>query len=107
MSSPSSSPAAEVFRVVLYEGKGSRALPPPDRARLMRALLEKGYPVACAQGGPLSAAGSGTLVVLARFTEGTPAEAADGGVPDACQECSGEVAPDDLEGTAAQGVIGG
>jgi NAD-dependent dihydropyrimidine dehydrogenase PreA subunit len=70
-----------VFRVVLYEGKGSRPLAPPERAQLLRALLEKGYPVACAQGGPLSEATSGTLAVLARFSGGTPADAADGDGP--------------------------
>ena len=37
-------------QVVLYEGAGSQPLEPAERGAMMRALLEKGYPVESASG---------------------------------------------------------
>ncbi|MDQ3815697.1 MAG: ferredoxin family protein [Armatimonadota bacterium] len=65
------------LRVVLYEGNGSRPLADGDRAGILRTLLEKGYAISCSRaGGSLSAVASGALLVLGRFTEEKPPQAA-------------------------------
>jgi NAD-dependent dihydropyrimidine dehydrogenase PreA subunit len=73
---------ALAVRVVLYEGNGSAPLQPEERFELMRALLEKGYPVTRSlPGGRVSAAVDGSLLVLGRFAGEKPqAEATDGAV---------------------------
>ena len=43
--------AANVLRVILYEGEGSRALEDDRRYELMRTLLEKGYAVTSTRSG--------------------------------------------------------
>jgi NAD-dependent dihydropyrimidine dehydrogenase PreA subunit len=63
-------------QVVLYEGAGSRPLAAEERGAMMRALLEKGYPVGSVRAGGVAnlSAGSAT-VVLGRFDGPTPADA--------------------------------
>lgn len=64
--------AANVLRVILYEGEGSRALDDDRRYEVMRALLEKGYAVTSTRsGGQVSGVGDGqgTWVVLGQFDQ--------------------------------------
>ncbi len=64
--------AADVLRVILYEGEGSRALEDERRYELMRGLLEKGYAVTSTRsGGQVSGVddGRGTWVVLGQFDQ--------------------------------------
>lgn len=85
------------LRVVLYEGAGSEPLPADLRAALLRALLERGYPVTCArEGGTVGGPRAATLAVLGRFREPPPAERfdPDGGVRVLFREVGdGECAP--------------
>lgn len=61
--------------VVLYEGAGSRPLDGAERGAMMRALLEKGYPVESVRaGGVASLPAEAATVVLGRF-EGPAPEA--------------------------------
>lgn len=70
--------AGPAFRVVLYEGEGSRPLEPLSRLEIMRSLLEKGYAVTRAlAGGAVSPTTSGELLVLGRFAESKPQQARD------------------------------
>jgi Pyruvate/2-oxoacid:ferredoxin oxidoreductase delta subunit len=68
------------LRVVLYEGDG--AAPLDDTFATMTALLEKGYAVTrSTAGGKVAPQQKGSLVVLGKFSGGTPAaEDADGAV---------------------------
>lgn len=87
------------LRVLLYEGAGSRPLPDADRAVLVRSLLEKGYSVSrTREGGTLSPAGGGTLLVLGRF---------DGFRPDTAEGAAGEgtVHFRSVEGLAPDAVL--
>jgi NAD-dependent dihydropyrimidine dehydrogenase PreA subunit len=71
-------PFNPAMRVVLYEGEGSRELPGEARLEIMRGLLEKGYSVTRTRaGGQVSAAGHGLLLVLGRFLDAHPQQAAD------------------------------
>lgn len=64
---------AAAVRVVLYEGKGSRAIEPSRRLELLRALLENGYAVARVRpGGSVAGSDSGVLVVLGQFDGAHP-----------------------------------
>ena len=64
------------LRVAIYEGAGAEPLAAGERASLVRALLDKGYPVTVIRpGGRANAPASGRLVVLGRFTDDKPAEA--------------------------------
>ena len=67
------------FRVVLYEGAGSRPLDAETRAATMRVLLEKGYAVTRTRtGGQVSDASAGVVAVLGCFEDGrAPATAQD------------------------------
>ena len=70
------------FRVVLYEGNGSRALPDATRFDIAKTLLEKGYAVTSVQAGAeVSSMESGSLLVLGRFTEERPLEGESNGSP--------------------------
>ncbi|PYV11800.1 MAG: Fe-S cluster protein [Acidobacteria bacterium] len=63
--------------VVLYEGIGSLPIADTERLTILRALLERGYAVSCARsGGSLARADSGALLVLGRFVQEQPPEAA-------------------------------
>jgi NAD-dependent dihydropyrimidine dehydrogenase PreA subunit len=91
---------APKLSVVLYEGRGSRALPGAQRAALLRALLDKGYPVDLvrADGRAPAPPAEGLLVVLGRF-EGTPPPSGhNGGV---------RVQVWDIEGLDTAGVLEG
>jgi Pyruvate/2-oxoacid:ferredoxin oxidoreductase delta subunit len=57
------------LRVVLYEGDGAIALPPEGRAKVMAALLDKGYSVtrATSQGGSAMPHDERSLLVLGLF----------------------------------------
>ncbi len=68
------------LRVVLYEGDG--AAPLDDTFATMAALLEKGYAVTrTTAGGKVAPQEKGSLVVLGKFSGGTPnADDADGAV---------------------------
>jgi len=80
MKSAVSTPA---LRVALYEDAGSRPLDGPQRAQLLKALLEKGYAVTCVRAGsPVASIFTGELVVLGQFDEEKPreAETSDGSV---------------------------
>jgi Pyruvate/2-oxoacid:ferredoxin oxidoreductase delta subunit len=68
------------LRVLLYEGDG--AAPLDDAFATMAALLEKGYSVTrSAAGGKVAPQAKGSLVVLGKFSGGTPkAEDASGAV---------------------------
>jgi len=66
------------LRIVLYEGNGSRGFDAAERGQILRSLLEKGYAVSCARaGGSLSEVASGAILVLGRFREAKPFQAAD------------------------------
>jgi NAD-dependent dihydropyrimidine dehydrogenase PreA subunit len=70
--------AQTTLRVVLYEGSGSHPLDDAARLALVRALLEKGYPLTNVRDrGRLSAIQEGIAVVLGRFAEAPPALAED------------------------------
>ena len=72
----SSDPA---FRVALYEGVGSQRLDDAARLEIMRALLDKGYAVTSVRnGGTVSGAQTGNLLLLGRFSEARPTQL-DGG----------------------------
>ena len=63
--------------VVLYEGIGSLPIADGERLTILRALLERGYAVSCTRsGGSLARADSGALLVLGRFVQEQPPEAA-------------------------------
>ncbi|OWK36768.1 ferredoxin family protein [Fimbriiglobus ruber] len=64
------------FRVVVFEGTGSRPLEPTTRRELVTALLQKGHAVTVVRSGSAaSAITGGTLVVLGRFTDAQPERA--------------------------------
>lgn len=91
--------AGPAFRVLLYEGEGSRPLESSTRAEIMRSLLEKGYAVSRAvAGGSVTPMPSGSLLVLARFLTGQPPVVEDsrGEVKVQCR---------DIEGLDAVGVL--
>ena len=68
------------FRVVLYEGTGSRCLPNATRFEISKNLLEKGYAVTRVQeSAEVSSMETGSLLVLGRFTEERPLEGAHNG----------------------------
>ena len=95
------SPAApgRSLRIVLFEGSGSRPVPPTDRFVMMSTLLQRGYAVTSVrQGDPVTPAGRrGPFAVLGRFTATPPSEAQD--------EATGDrVFFRDLEGTAPDSV---
>lgn len=55
-------------QVVLYEGAGSQPLEPAERGAMMRALLEKGYPVESVRAGGVANLSPGAAtVVLGKF----------------------------------------
>ncbi len=58
------------FSVLLYEGRGSQALPPDRRFALCAALLDRGYSVSRAGLGARLAPGQTSLLVLAEFDDG-------------------------------------
>jgi NAD-dependent dihydropyrimidine dehydrogenase PreA subunit len=66
---------AAAVRIVLQVRPSGGAVPAPDRAELLRTLLDKGYSVACTRSGetPQPASGEALLVVLGRFDGGPPA----------------------------------
>jgi Pyruvate/2-oxoacid:ferredoxin oxidoreductase delta subunit len=70
---------APSLRVVLFEGRGSRPLAPPDRFAIVSALLQAGYAVTSVrQGAPVpSDRGEGPTAVLGLFDAPPPAEALD------------------------------
>ncbi len=69
------------FRVAVYESTGAEPLDAGVRGDLVAALLSKGYAVTVVRpGATLARFTAGTLVVLGRFTEAKPSEAADGPV---------------------------
>jgi NAD-dependent dihydropyrimidine dehydrogenase PreA subunit len=75
--------SAPALRVILFEGAGARSFTGTERLELLRALLEKGYHTTVVRnGGVVTDAVRGALVVLGRFNEPKPptAEAADGSV---------------------------
>jgi len=66
-----------VLRVALYEGAGAASLPSEERLALMRTLLDKGYRVTRITEGRAAARPDGNaLVVLGRFTDEQPEQAA-------------------------------
>jgi len=70
------------FRVALYEGDGAVAFEDGPRATILRALLDKGYRVSSIRkGGAIAGVDQGSVLVLGRFGEGVPANAADGEIP--------------------------
>jgi NAD-dependent dihydropyrimidine dehydrogenase PreA subunit len=91
--------SAPALRVILFEGAGGRSFTGSERLELLRALLEKGYNTTVVRdGGVVTDAVRGTLVVLGRFNEPKPptAEAADGTV---------QLRFHDIDGIAPAGVI--
>lgn len=91
--------AGPAFRVLLYEGEGSRPLESATRSEIMRSLLEKGYAVSRAvAGGTVTPMPTGSLLVLARFLTGQPPRVEDsrGEVTVQCR---------DIEGLDAAGVL--
>ena len=72
---------AASLRVVVYEGKGSEALPPADRAALVRSLLDGGYAVDSLRAdGPVpEPLANGMVVILGRFVDGPPPNGSDAG----------------------------
>lgn len=91
------------FRVVLYEGEGSRPLPADTRYEAMRTLLDKGYAVTSTRrGGHVSDATAGVVAVLGRFENGhAPATGSD------ASDASGNVRLyfRDIEGLPAGGIV--
>ncbi len=79
-------------QVVLYEGSGSQPLEPAERGAMMRALLEKGYPVESVRAGGVANLSPGAAtVVLGKF---------DGPLPQAP-----ELHFRDLDGTATPDIL--
>ncbi len=61
------------FRVVVYEGAGSRPFEPAARSELVLTLLQKGYAVTVVRpGGAVRGSSAGALVVVGRFLEPKP-----------------------------------
>ncbi|MBI4326441.1 MAG: ferredoxin family protein [Chloroflexi bacterium] len=80
------------LRIVLYEGTGSQPLATEDRCAALRALLDKGFAVTCANGeGPVAPADRSSLLVLGRFPEAKPPQLEDaaGQVPIRFQDITG------------------
>ncbi len=92
--------AVDGLRVVLYEGASAVPLDSARRFDVMRLLLERGYAVTrTRQGGHVSDAATGTLVVLGQFAERRPPEdqLAPSGVQVYCREIDGLAAPQVVE----------
>lgn len=63
------------LRLVLYEGPGSNALEPEDRAELLRTMLDGGYSVTCTGGaGDVAPADGQKVLVLGNFTDNSLAD---------------------------------
>lgn len=92
--------AVDGLRIVLYEGASAVPLDSARRFDVMRLLLERGYAVTrTRQGGHVSEAATGTLVVLGQFAERQPPEdqLAPTGVQVYCREIDGLEAPQVVE----------
>ncbi len=92
--------AVDGLRVVLYEGASAVPLESARRFDVMRLLLERGYAVTrTRQGGHVSDAATGTLVVLGQFADRRPPEdqLAPTGVQVYCREIDGLAAPQVVE----------
>jgi Pyruvate/2-oxoacid:ferredoxin oxidoreductase delta subunit len=65
------------LRIILYEGRGSRALPAAERFEVVHNLLEKGYAVTSTRPGGVVAPqhADAAILVLGRFVEVLPTEA--------------------------------
>lgn len=92
---------ARPLRIVLYEGRGAIPLPPEARARVLAALLDKGYAVSRvgSSGGAAARANDDhTLLVLGAFETGQAPEV---------EDAEGRVAIQarDISGLEADGVL--
>jgi len=82
------------FRVALYEGDGAQPFEDAQRSAILRGLLDKGYRVSSIRkGGTVAGANEGSVLVLGRFGDGVPANAADGSIPVQFHNVDGMDAP--------------
>ncbi len=94
-----SAPAANAFRVIVFEGTGAEPLETAHRLALVTALLAKGLAVSIVRpGSQLSIATAGTLVVLGKFHETQPERAeSESGIVVHFRELSGLATSDAVE----------
>lgn len=86
------------IRVALYEGAGAAPIDEAKRAGILKALLNKGYPVSCIRKDtPVAPADQGSLLVFGHFGAQPPPACADGAVRMTFHEVEGLDTPAILE----------
>jgi Pyruvate/2-oxoacid:ferredoxin oxidoreductase delta subunit len=92
---------APSLRIIIYEGAGSRPLAAADRFEVVQNLLDKGYAVTSAKAGGAVAPqhSAASILVLGRFAEAPPAEAAE------AVESKSTVLFRDIDGLTGAGIV--